>query len=291
VKDFLRVIRAKHQSNELGEDVRLRIEILKMVVLISYRHLHPFPLSTALTWANTEQQLAERRSHWLSARQGHCISSDQEVGICAAYDGFCAKAKSPGQNKPAYPTLGDISPLFFTISAKFASHIGQGISEHWMELAGQLMLQAALESCLMPSGTANRENPLALSFAWGWLPPRFWDDIDSSDELLVNYMFSDNDNIPPGENQAWQKTRLKYMSLFSVPRAEGRVDRHALSTHLTNLARDHPLEDLEKQMVMFLKSVWEILRMPLLVQIERGGVDGMTKAEFEEFKTSAFIPL
>ena len=250
-----------------------------------------------MTSDSTKQQLAQRRNYWLSARQRRSVSLDQEHSIYTAYDGFCAKPSPPGQNRLAYPSLRDISPLFFTISAKVARCIGQGISEQWMELAAQFMLQASLESCLMPGGTANGENPLAVSFAWGWIPPRFWDDIDSTDELdveaelLINNMFVEDDKKHTRENQVWQQTRLKYMSLFSVPHLEGRLDRHALFTHLTNVSGEHPVEDFEKKMVVFSKSIWEFCRTPLLVQIERGAVEGMTKAEFEDFKKRAFISL
>jgi hypothetical protein len=296
LKDFLRIYGAKYQPKELDEDVRLWLEILELVVLISYRHL-PFPLSTTVTSESAQRQLAERRNYWLSARRGKVNSADQEHGIYTAYDGFCTKLKPPGQNKPAYPKLRDFSPLFFTISAKVASCIGQGISEQWMELAAQFMLQAALESCLMPGGATNGENPLAVSFAWGWIPPRFWDDVGSSDEsgveaeMLINSMFVDDNKNSPRENRIWQKIRLRYMSLFRIPQPEGHLDRHVLSTHLMNIAKHHPLQDFEKKVVAFSKSIWEICRTPLLTQIEGGAVEGMTKSEFEDFKKRAFLPL
>jgi hypothetical protein len=296
LEDFLRIYEAKYQSTELGEDVHFGLEILELVALISYRHSHQFPLSTAVTSASTKQQLAERRNYWLSARKGRSVPRDQEHGIYTAYDGFSTEANPPGQHQPAYPTLRDISPLFFSMSAKVASCIGQGISEQWMELAAQFMLQASLESCLMPGCTANGENPLAVSFAWGWIPPRFWDDIVSGDEIgveaemLINNMFLDDDKNHARENPAWQKTRLKYMSLFSSPQAEGHLGRHALSMHLINIASEHPRQDFEKKIVVFSKSIWEICRRPLLVQIEGGAVDGMSKSEFEDFKKGAFIP-
>lgn len=296
MKDFLRIYEAKYQPRELDEEVRLWLEILELVVLISYRRSDPFPLSTTVNSASTERRLAERRHYWLSARQGTAKPTDLENCIYTAYNGLDTISTHGTGNKVAHPMLSSISSLFFTISAKVASCIDQGISEQWMELAAQFMLQAALEPCLLPGSRANGENLLALSFAWGWIPPRFWDDVDSSDEIsieaemMINNMFADDDGTRPRENQVWQRMKLKYMSLFSSPQPRDPFDIHALSTQLEKIANEYPIQEFEKKVVAFSKGMWEFCRKPLLAQIEGGEVEGMTKPEFEDFKKRIFVP-
>ena len=61
------------------------------------------------------------------------------------------------------------------------------------------------------------ENPLAPAFAWGWIPPTYWDDYESGDESgveverMINNLFEDSG--PGGEareNSLWKEARLRY---------------------------------------------------------------------------------
>ena len=296
MKDFLRIYRAKYWQEELGEDVRLWLELLEFVVFVSYRHADLY--TSRRSAESQESQTIERRQYWLSARKCTLKVTDQEHDIYKAWNRLYARSLPATGKKLRHPssTLSGISPLFFTISAKIASCIDQGISQQWMDLAAEFMLQTALESRLMPGGRWSGGNLPALSFAWGWIPSTFWDGFKSGDrnieaELLINQMFEDDDGNGPGENVLWHKTRLKYMSLISSEQSKERQSDDALATQLQAVANKYPMEEFEKKVVAFSKGMWEFCRKPTLVQIEDGEFDGMTNREFEGFKKSIFVPL
>lgn len=240
----------------------------------------------------------KRRLYWLSVREGASRVTDEEQRIYKSWSDISTNPSARVRKRLSQPstTLSSIGPLFFTISARIASFINQGISEQWIELAAQLMLQTGLESCLMPEGVYDGENPLVIAFAWGWIPPRYWDDYKSSDEtgieaaVMINDMFAANQGEELRENQMWEERRLKYLSLFSVSKAKGLPNRDVLEAQLGKIARKYPMHEFERNMLDFSRAIWELYRKPLLVQIEEGKVDGMTEREFEDFKHRIFAP-
>jgi len=243
-------------------------------------------------------QAIERRKYWLSARDDSLQITDCEHSICSLWDRF--RVKSPLETSEKLPNRlprwGSISTLFFTISAKIASFIDQGISEQWVALAAQLMVQTALESLLAPEGVRDGENALVLAFAWGWIPPTYWDDYKPSDEnsveaeRVINDLFEVSHGDGARENQLWREMRLNYMSLFGNPQSGQQLDDTAMVTQLKTIAKDYPVHELEKKVVLFLEAMWKFCRKPLLAQIEEGKVEGMTDREFEDFKNRIFIP-
>lgn len=281
----------------MDEDVRLWMDILELVALTVYRFVDPFPLSTTATSMAAQRQLAERRQYWLSARQKTSQVTEEECTIYKTFENLCDRSVNTVENQLAYPMLGSIIPLFFHISARIASFIDQSMSEQWAELAAQFMLQAALELGPMPGGTVTGGSPLALSFAWGWIPSTYWDDFGSSDktaieaELMINDMFVDDRGKQSKEDPTWQKTRLKFMSLLGSLQSRKKLNSHVLATQLQEVADEYPIREFEKQVVAFAKAMWEFCRKPLLVQIEEGRVNGMTKGEFEDFKEKIFVTL
>ncbi len=273
------------------------MEILELVALTVYRFVDPFPLSTTATSMAARRQLAERRRHWLSARQETSQVTEEECTIYRIFNNFCNHSTPIVESQLAYPTLGSIIPLFFNISARIAGFIDQSMSEQWIELAAEFMLQAALESGLMSDGTVEGGNPLALSFAWGWIPSTYWDNFDSGDktaieaELMINDMFANDRGKQLKVDPAWQKTRLKYMSVLSDLQSREELDNHELATQLQSVADEYPIREFERGVVAFAKAMWEFCRKPLLIQIEEGEVKGMTKSEFEDFKKRIFVSL
>lgn len=273
------------------------MEILELVALVAYRLVKPFPLSTTLTSVAAQRQLAERRQYWLSARQQTSQATEKECTIYKKLNNFCTQPMTMIENQLPHPTFDSIIPLFFNISAKIAIFIKQSISEQWIELAAQFMLQAALESYVKLDSTVEVGNPLALSFAWGWIPSTYWDDFDSSDrsgieaELMINDMFAaDRGNQSKGD-PAWQKTRLKYMSLLGSLLSMERLDNGSIVTQLQRITDEYPIHEFERKVVAFAQDMWEHCRKPILIQIEEGRVKGMTECEFEDFKKRIFVQL
>jgi hypothetical protein len=274
------------------------------VVLISFRHVDysrlciPEDPATSPGWRNEDPEAIERRRYWLSARKETSNGTDRENGICSAWDGFCNEPYSEPWNKPRpAATLSSISPLFFTISARIAGFIDQGISEQWVELAAQFMLQTALESLLTGGKGQSGDSPLALAFAWGWIPSKYWEDYESGDEtsleneMMINNMFEDDQENGISERQIWQGTRLEYMSLFDGPPSGQALGNTVLAERLQEITREYPIHDFERKVMIFSRGMWEFCRKPLLVQIEDGRVEGLTNSEFEDFRKRIFVSI
>ncbi len=282
----------------MDEEIGLWMEILELVALTVYRFVDPFPLLTTATSMAARRQLAERRRYWLSARQETSQVTEAEYTIYKIFNNFCNQSRpTTVENQLAYPTLGSIIPLFFNISARIACFINQSMSEQWIELAAEFMLQAALESGLTPDGAVEGGNPLALSFGWGWVPSTYWDNFDSGDksaieaELTINDMFANDRGNQLKEYPAWQKTRLKYMSVLADLHTREELDNQDLVTLLQEIADEYPVRDFERRVVAFAKAMWEFCRRPFLIQLEKGEVKGMTNSELEDFKKRIFVSL
>jgi hypothetical protein len=106
-------------------------------------------------------------------------------------------------------SLSDLVPLFIGLSAA-RSNIGMKarahINKEWMHLAGQFMLQAALEQCLI-YGQVSPEK-LREIFSWGWK-----ENISTAwyDEESVNDMFFDDGSRR--EVHGWKEIRRQYLKL------------------------------------------------------------------------------
>jgi hypothetical protein len=301
--DFLQIYKARYQSREPDEEVRLWLELLELVVVVSYRRANSSLLSLSLenggyhACVAGDPRLRQRRRHWIAVRTKMPIAVSYEDHIYRPWHAIHSRQLDQIGKRPIRPaiTLSDISPLFFTVSAKIVRFIDQGISEKWAKLATELMLQTAVESCLTPPADPGNENPLVMAFAWGYIPPKLWGNYEPSDdpglhtEVMINEMFADKDGQGIRENQMWREARLKSLSLFDMSMHSEPSDQ-MFAKQFEKITKDYPIQEFEDKVVVFLRAMWEFCRKPVLVQIEEGKVEGMNDVEFEEFKKRAFLP-
>ena len=141
-KDFLRIFKAKYPGRERDEEIRLWLELLELMVLVSYRRpnggVNQGDVADGQGWRSADPDLAGKRQYWILAREKTSTITGQEHDIYSAWGGFYHSQSAPkteGKLPQHHPlTIGHVTPLFFTISAKIASFIDQGISEQWVEL-------------------------------------------------------------------------------------------------------------------------------------------------------------
>jgi hypothetical protein len=277
------------------------------VVLFAYRH-HSGSLFARIanptgnrSWLFLDPRDRERREFWLQSREGTSALSEQERKMYESWsivDEMLlteAKKKLPDQGIAAIP-VNSIAPLFFTVSAKISNWIDQGISELWADLAGQFMLQAAMESLRNSPASESKRYIIMFAFARGWIPAQCWDDFETDDdtgveaEVMINAMFEDENSRDPTENQKWQETRLRCLSLFDLSKSDALPPPDRLAARLAKISKRYPVQKFEEQLMAFMKAMWEFCRKPLLLQIQEGKVEGMTAEEFEEFKRNALLP-
>ena len=100
--------------------------------------------------------------------------------------------------------------MFVSLSAARSELQGvdaANITRQWMELAGEFMLQAALEQCLV-YGTSSASK-LREIFSWGWRPSPtqvVWDD-----ERIVNQMFCEEGRHQ--EVEEWAAIRRDFVNM------------------------------------------------------------------------------
>lgn len=187
--------------------------------------------------------------------------------------------------------LLDMLPDFLVLSARTALLLGQTVSRQWMDLAASFMFQAALEhyTTNAPSGL----NELDIAFAWGWvkggssLQERYDDEVSSDDAIAASDIIEINDAFcsPDGDAQidGWQATRLEYKARFLA------IGQKPWDEHVDDLARRFTPHHFEQRLLDYLDSLFiQIQTRPILVQMEEGQVEGLSRSETNDLRRRAF---
>jgi hypothetical protein len=200
------MFKCNHPAVRVSKDVQFRLRLIKFTSLYSKRHI---PCEVTPPAPELERV---RRKHRKRAEDFYDSSSDssfqdslfdQQIGNSSRQ-----QTATPRGNAEAV-SLADLVPMFIGLSSARSTLFEDepvGVHEGWMELAGEFMLQAALEQCLEYSDCSGSK--LREIFSWGWRPnpTKFWED-----EEAVNGMFCDEDVMQ--ELEAWSAIRQKYIDL------------------------------------------------------------------------------
>lgn len=255
------------------------------------------------------------RQMWLKAHGSSQIAWDSELG------------SSWHLRSTQHSLPGHILPVFMSVSVElFKISKNSQLSHPWMRLAGSFMVQAAIEVLDAPDlltwGDEIAKNALEECFAWGCLEQyNFEDSIQDAVRdaktkgLLVpttvglddiarmedscQKMFSATVPGSPASRReipAWTNTREEMlqdvlMAFVSIQEAGSDASR----TPIRLLRKRYKLTSLLSDMHDFVAIHWKLLHStawhgkPILVQIEEGGIDGVTADEFERFKGAAGI--
>ena len=310
--EFMQIYRTKYSDQNLGEEVQLWLELLDLVVFFYYHQTDQILLTTsehgsgsgAMSSAEVDSALRDRRQHWMLVREETLAIPSQERSIYEGWNciSICTVPETAMDSQPL-PTrnLNSMVALFLAVSAKVARSIGQGISGEWADLAAQFMLQAALESCQLQRGCVNDKNPLIYAFAWGWIPPQYWIDYQTNNgdigvaaEIIINEMFEGSrSGVGQDEewgNEVWQRARLGALSAFDISITRECPAEERVTAQLQHAAEQYPFHKFERKLMTFLKAVFALFRNPVLVQIEQGYLEGLTADQFQDFKSRVFLP-
>ncbi|KAK5131384.1 hypothetical protein LTR08_000987 [Meristemomyces frigidus] len=205
-------------------------------------------------------------------------------------------------------SLLDLLPMFMQVSAARSAH--NSATEDWMQLACEFMLQACLEQYLVCG--AQGSDAVNEAFAWGYRDSAGTEGRESGEEVdnkreggddeEVNDMFEDP--VYESEIDGWRQVREHYIAwlfppaksskdTYSVPTPSddaGDSDRPPVATDLVSqlemAAAEHPIATFENTMLKFLSELSQSVTRPILVQLEAGALDGMSKEETSEFVRS-----
>lgn len=185
--------------------------------------------------------------------------------------------------------LRDILPLFMQVIAARNELNNSNLSTGLMELAAQFMLQASLEQYLVFGAVGC--DAIDETFAWGYKPLNIHDEnimsdqIDTGDESPadsldeVDRMFQDEDDATR-EVPDWDEIKSAYLAEFADS-SDG-----SLHHHLLRVANLYPIKEFEETILELLVGLAASLPAPVLAQLEKGSLNGMSTVETQKFLRS-----
>lgn len=196
----------------MSDTIKLRLRLVKFTTLYGRR------LTQSTTTPSSADLEALRQIHRRRASEYWDSSSDGSFQESAFQHRHPSERRSATQFRANIEsvTLSDLVPMFIGLSAARSTMqmSTRDITKQWMHLAGQFMLQAALEQCLL-YGQCSAEK-LREVFSWGWK-----EDISTSwqDEQSVNNMFFDMDQYEEDgskrEVKGWKEIKMSYFKMVS----------------------------------------------------------------------------
>lgn len=138
--------------------------------------------------------------------------------------------------------LSDIVPDLIALCTLAVAKIS---GTRWLDLVARFMLQASLEAYLVFGSMS----PELFDEHFAWIP------------------------MEPNWALEWAREGTKYMKYLKPQTGV------SLNSHLENISKDFSIFQLEGMIIDFLVDLMAMLEPPVLIQLERGKLDGFSHAE------------
>ncbi|RMZ91810.1 hypothetical protein DV736_g944, partial [Chaetothyriales sp. CBS 134916] len=304
---FMRNFRAQHPSHELEAGTRWSIRLLELVLLLQQHREYSAGNQAddfAMCAESRQLELKERsdvlqqRRAWSRARsrsppsQVEISDIDIEDAIFHAWAGYQSAAGQAGstQHHHALP-LFEVLHRFIDLSAEIADVMGN-LKDKLMRLACDIMLQTALQVLSLSQSSSSL--PIGDASANGSdIPPELAQPIPTlSDIFAYGYVADDHhcdsnssySSFSTVDSPTNQITILE----FQIP-TRSTHHQAVFSARLARLKHKYPYAPVEASLLRCLDHFWVLnhdpsLRgKPVLVQIEEGGLQGLSNDEFAAF--------
>ena len=219
------------------------------------------------------------------------ICSDREVDDLVSQGGHGSRA---------IPFV-DLLPRFMELSAQFTQLTETRVSEIWLRLAAEFMLQAACEEGFNgPTDYVEVHHDMLLAcFGWG-LPmdvidlARSMDGVDAkwaASERTIHKMLRSSKGEGSSRSGSWDYHRTRAISyLLEHIHMKDPGAQHAAwerGERPYSFEQLHPTQAFENRVVDYVKNlqiVWaQMNEEPILLQIEQGRLEGLDDSEFRAF--------
>lgn len=285
VDDFLKIFNARHAGYKPDANLHFRHTLLQLLTLSTQRFTHNSttpPLSSLL--ALRELNLS-RTMDWIETADRIPTSQSD---ITAFETSLPLSPEILVQNRrtflislklnPEWPalqiygseesvTLLDLLPLFMRLTATVQKIHNSEINPEWMRLATQWMQQACLEQYLIYG--ASGSDAVDEAFAWGYKS-----NAEEADNL--NAMFESSSQTAE-EVQGWAECKTRALGALIL---HGEED---VRSHLARLAEKMSMREFGREVLGFLEALVKSVDEPVLVQLEKGRLQGLSRAETREF--------
>ena len=284
-----------HPDYHAGSDLHFRLRLLKFTVMFTKRSA---PAETILPRTVLQDLRHRRREQVRSSNveitpldfpnltEYRTLSNNTEnKKVPTIHDSIPGRrgSKKCDSVQPAISLL-DTIPLFMAMSAAQIALQGGTITEAWMRLAADFMAHAVAEQYLVYE-SRSRET-LQEAFSWGFDPECSAE--EGTDEFQINAMFWEVDAVVDG----WDRIRdehVQAVSMFQICGTHKLIGVALqlippagadLQVHLEMLlSSDLSTTEFERRLVNFLDKMLTGQSKPLLLQIESGKVDGLTRKD------------
>ncbi|KAL8849467.1 MAG: hypothetical protein Q9221_005549 [Calogaya cf. arnoldii] len=182
-----------------------------------------------------------------------------------------SSSEDPNQEHPQARSLEQTLPLFLALSAVQNELQGSTITEIWMRLAAGYMAQAYIEQMVV----YRNERPELLEEAFHWGYDEDYHAEEASEERQINDMFgADESSI-----RLWASIRDEHVDALRPP------DNTPLVDHLQDMAAGAlSVVTFKEKVSEFLAGLLSAYQPPLLIQLERGEVNGLSRKATEALK-------
>lgn len=307
---FLPIFKARHSSYKADPELKFRIKLLKLVTLFTQRLTYNPTTPSEPSLESLRGSNLHRAWNWIGDPSNAPSSSfsgqglDDQLPIPAeglernrglVLQELNIPAEDEENENPFYGTsscvsLLDILPLFIEVSAARNAMNASNLSERWMDLASEFMLQACLEQYLVVG--ARGTDVIDEAFAWGYeSDPQ----ADVQHSIDINDMFEDEEYAT--EVDGWSHIKRFYLEQLCLPKesltANGSSENGDIAgrivAHLEIVAAKFPIATFEASILAFLDALSKTTPKPLLVQLESGKMDGMNEQETQDFLTDCGV--
>ncbi|KAL8912270.1 MAG: hypothetical protein Q9171_002725 [Xanthocarpia ochracea] len=207
----------------------------------------------------------------------HPITATRELSTRQTFNAGDLKvpqSRSPHQEQPHTIPLERTLPMFLALSAAQNELQGSTITEIWMMLAAGYMAQSYMEQVIVYQN--QRPDLLEDAFHWGY-------DADcrseeASDQWHISNMFDTDENL----THLWESIKEEHIEALRPP------DKTSLEDHLEVMANGAlSVVAFKDKVSEFLTGLLSAHAAPLLIQLEMGKVDGLSRKATAALKTRA----
>lgn len=315
INSFLQIFKAKYPSYEADVELRFRLLLLRFATLFTQRltRNNTTPTKTALQVLRTENH--NRARHWIASEDripsGSYNVSTLDTKLPLSLDclernrAYVLRVLNQPEEDEGYDdafygtsssvSLLDLLPMFMKVVAARNAISASKISKHLMRTAGKFMLQSCIEQYLVRGDSGS--DAIDEAFAWGLRPAgRVHDAMeiatgdgpngqydDATDELEdeVDAMFADEEEDPSVEVHGWAETKAGFLKQLLLPLES--LPQASLQQKLESLAQSHPIADFNADIRGFLTALLASMPEPVLLQLEKGCLDGYTAESTRDF--------
>lgn len=294
VDQILNLFKRRYPGYRLDPEIRFRQQLLQLVALFTQRLTRnsTTPPRASLQALRENNQVRARR--WIGSADrlptaGYPVDPyDKELPLSSealeenrASTLLClgAPAEDDAYEDELYGTkecvsLLDLLPLFIKISAICCDEFGINPGDNWKRLAREWMLQACLEQYLV-FGAAGTD-AIDEAFAWGYKEESTKENGEEQ-ENQANSIFYNSDS--GAEIRKWQGLKEEMLEELFLA-ADGTKD---LVTGLMELRTTHPIQKADQDALGYLQALSQVIDEPVLVQLEKGQLKGMSKEATNDF--------